>query len=207
MKVTSVEQGHLSRRVLECLGGVETSKAASEDNYTVPGFHNASVTQDVRCSPRRFASMLAAALYNRFMGTATIVTVQEFLALPEVDGQRIELIGGEVVCMGRASKGHEWVKANLNELLIGDTSGWFQGAPEVAIEVVSSEKASLLEKKFELYLAHGSKSVWVVFPEQQVVRIFSASGESRLFDRTQTLEDPTVLPGFSASVSAIFEGI
>jgi len=62
--------------------------------------------------------MLAAALYNRFMGTATIVTVQEFLALPEVDGQRIELIGGEVVCMGRASKGHEWVKANLNELLI-----------------------------------------------------------------------------------------
>src|SRR5215472_1658085 len=181
MKVTSVEQGHLSRRVLECLGGVETSKAASEDNHTVPGFHNASVTQDVRCSPRRFASMLAAALYNRFMGTATIVTVQEFLALPEVDGQRIELIGGEVVCMGRASKGHEWVKANLNELLIAwiiknpgfkllpettfelseydspipdlsvydrshkpsDTSGWFQGAPEVAIEVVSSEKASL----------------------------------------------------------------
>jgi Uma2 family endonuclease len=86
-------------------------------------------------------------------------------------------------------------------------TGWFEGAPDVAIEVVSLEKASYLEKKIELYLAHGGRSVWAVFPEQQVVRIFSASGESRLFDRTQTLEDPTVLPGFSASVSAIFEGI
>jgi hypothetical protein len=49
--------------------------------------------------------MLAAAQYNLSMGTTTMVTVQEFLALPEVDGQRIELIGGEVVSMGRGSKG------------------------------------------------------------------------------------------------------
>jgi hypothetical protein len=163
--------------------------------------------------------MLAAALYNRFMGTATIVTVQEFLALPEVDGRRIELIGGEVVCMGRASKGHECVKANLNALLIAwiiknpgfkllpettfelseydspipdlsvynrsrktsDTSGWFQGAPEVAIEVVSSEKASLLEKKFELYLPteanpfglSSRSSRWSGYSAPQVNRDFS----------------------------------
>jgi Uma2 family endonuclease len=189
--------------------------------------------------------MLAAAQYNRFTGTTTMVTIQEFRALPEVDGHRIELIGGEVVSTGRAHKGHEWVKANLIQLLIAwiiknpgfkllaettfelsdhdspipdlslyalsrkpsDMTGWFEGAPDVAIEVVSLEKASYLERKIELYLAHGGRSVWAVFPEQQVVRIFSASGESRLFDRTQTLEDPTVLPGFSASVSAIFEGI
>lgn len=177
--------------------------------------------------------------------TTTMVTVQEFRALPDVDGQRIELIGGEVVSMGRGGAGHELVKANLIELLSAwisknrtfkllaettfelgendtpmpdlslhlrtrkpkDMSAWFQGAPEVAIEVVSSEKASLLEKKIELYLTHGSKSVWIVFPEQQAVRIFHASGESKFFNNTQTLEDPTVLPGFSASVSAIFEGI
>jgi hypothetical protein len=41
------------------------------------------------------------------MGITTMLTVEEFLALPEVDGQPIELIGGEVVCMGRASNGHE----------------------------------------------------------------------------------------------------
>ncbi|HMD48562.1 MAG TPA: Uma2 family endonuclease [Bryobacteraceae bacterium] len=177
--------------------------------------------------------------------TTTMVTVQEFLALPEVEGERIELIGGEVVSMGQAKFGHEWVKANLILILSGwilknpslvllsetmvqlsdndspipdislisrsrkptDMSGWFQGAPDVAIEVVSSEKASVLEKKIELYLAHGSKSVWIVFPEHQVVRIYDASGQARMFNRTQTLEDPSVLPGFSAPVSAIFEGL
>ena len=32
----------------------------------------------------------------------------------------------------------------------------FQGAPELAIEVVSSETAARLENKIELYLAHGA---------------------------------------------------
>jgi len=177
--------------------------------------------------------------------TTTLVTVQEFLALPEPEGQRIELIGGEVVSMGRGGAGHEWVKANLIELLgawtrqnrslkllsettfvldqynspipdvsllafsrkPSDMTGWLQGAPDVAIEVVSSEKAAHLEAKIELYLAHGSKSVWVVYPERQVVRIFDRSGNAKMFERNQTLEDPAVLPGFSTPVSAIFEGI
>ena len=49
--------------------------------------------------------------------TTTLVTVQEFLALPEPEGERIELIGGEVVRMGRGGAAHEWVKANLIQLL------------------------------------------------------------------------------------------
>jgi len=47
--------------------------------------------------------------------------------------------------------------------------GLLQGAPGLAIEVVSSDKASDLEDKIELYLAHGSKSVWVVYPKRRVV--------------------------------------
>jgi len=177
--------------------------------------------------------------------TTTLVTVQEFLQLPEPQGQRMELIGGEIVAMGRGGYAHEWVKSNLIELLsawaaknrslkllsetafqldehnspIPDISllsrsrgrpgatGLIQGAPELAIEVVSSETASTLENKIELYLAHGGKSVWVVFPEQRVVRVFDASGQSRKFEQNSTLEDAIVLPGFQAPVSAIFEGI
>jgi Uma2 family endonuclease len=81
------------------------------------------------------------------------------------------------------------------------------GAPELAIEVVSSEAAERLEQKIELYFAHGSKSVWVVYPKQRVVRIFDAGGQSRKFEQNQTIEDPAVLPGFSTPVSTIFEGI
>jgi len=87
------------------------------------------------------------------------------------------------------------------------TTDWLHGAPEIAIEVVSSETAARLEQKIDLYLAHGSKSVWVAFPQRRVVRIFDAAGQSRKFEQNQALEDPTVLPGFSTPVSAIFEGI
>jgi len=176
--------------------------------------------------------------------TTTLVTVQEFLQLPEPEGQRHELIGGEVVDMGSGKVVHEIVKKNLikvlvlwlaqraiaevfvetmfqlddNTSLIPDLSvlfpgratpgstGLIQGAPELAIEVVSSETAARLEEKIELYLSNGSRSVWVAYPEQQVVWIYD-SQKARKFDRNQTLEDPVVLPGFSAPVSDIFEGI
>src|SRR5271154_739892 len=176
--------------------------------------------------------------------TTTLVTVQEFLELPEAEGQRMELIGGEVASMGLAGYPHEITKGNLIEILavwfaqnrtgkllsetpfqideqnclipdvsviarsriVPGNSGVLQGAPELAIEVVSSETAARLEEKIELYLARGSKSVWVVFPETRVVRVFDAQGGSRKFERDQTLEDPA-LPGFSALVSAVFEGV
>src|SRR6266851_5423110 len=63
------------------------------------------------------------------------------------------------------------------------STGSIQGAPEIAIEVVSSETAAHLEKKIDLYLAHGSKSVWAVFPEHRIVRTFNASGQSRKFEQ------------------------
>jgi len=177
------------------------------------------------------------------MATTTLVTVHEFLQMPEEEGLRRELIGGEVVTMPRAGYPHEVTKANLTKALIlwsiqtefrvfiettfqldeqncviadvslissarvvAGTTGIFQSAPEVSMEVVSSETAARLEEKIELYLAHGSKSVWAVFPEQRVVRIFDSSGQSKKFEQSQTLEDPA-LPGFSAPVSAIFEGV
>jgi len=177
--------------------------------------------------------------------TTTLVTVQEFLALPEPEGQRIELIGGEVVSMSFGHIPHEVVKKNLNKILVvwlaqnpvaevfnetmfqlddynslipdlsvlfpgrvtPGATGLFQRAPEVAIEVVSSETATRLETKVELYLRHGSKSVWVVFPEQRAVRIFDATGQSKKFEQSQTLADPGVLPGFQVPVAAIFEGV
>jgi Uma2 family endonuclease len=87
------------------------------------------------------------------------------------------------------------------------STGIFQGAPEVAIEIVFSELATFLEHKIQLYFAHGSKSVWVVYPEQRTVRIFDASGGGKRFEGDQPLTDPEVLPGFSIPTSAIFEGV
>jgi len=177
--------------------------------------------------------------------TTTLVTVQEFLQIPEPEGQRLELIGGEVVSMGRGGYKHEFTKSNIirafsiwlaqnprarffsesmfqvdaDTAAIPDISIFLsgpdapenteimQGAPELAIEVVSSESAARLETKVRRYLARGSKSVWVVFPELRIVRIYDPSGLSRTLEENQTLEDPIALPGFQVSAAALFEGI
>jgi Uma2 family endonuclease len=174
---------------------------------------------------------------------STPMTVEEFLRLPEVEGERLELIHGEVVGIGMAAYPHEITKANLNRLLtlwsihnpptlvfnesayqlgandtlIPDlsvdskriapgTTGLMQGAPEVAIEIVSLETAARLEDKIELYFSHGSKSVWAVYPLQRTVWIYDHAGGAKRFEHNHPLADP-VLPGFSTPTSAIFEGV
>ena len=87
------------------------------------------------------------------------------------------------------------------------TTGLFRESPDLAIEVVSSETAAHLEAKIELYFAHGSRSVWVVYPQQRVVRIFDVNGGAKRFEREQPLTDPDILPGFNIPTSAIFEGV
>jgi hypothetical protein len=91
--------------------------------------------------------------------------------------------------------------------IIPGSAGLFQGAPELAVEIVFAELATSLESKIELYFAHGAKSTWVVYPQQRVVRIFDPAGGAKRFEHDQTLADPTVVPGFGVPTSAIFEGV
>jgi len=52
------------------------------------------------------------------MATTTLVTVQEFLQMPEPERQKLELIGGEVTSMGRGKIPHEVAKKNLTKILV-----------------------------------------------------------------------------------------
>ena len=82
----------------------------------------------------------------------------------------------------------------------------FEGAPDLAIEVVSSETAAQLERKIRGYLRAGCKAVWVAYPEQRTVHVHSPDGSSRLLEESDTLELTTLLPGFQEPVSRFFEG-
>jgi Uma2 family endonuclease len=180
------------------------------------------------------------------MSTTTApLTVDEFLSLPNIEEQRVELIDGEVVEMPSGGPAHETVKSNLNEILVAwrlrrqagkvyvesayrldkrtvlvpDLSVLsserlklgieerFRGAPDLAIEVVSSETADRLQNKIRLYFKHGGKGVWSVFPGSRIVQINRPNGHSDTLEQGQILEDPDALPGFSTPVSAIFEGL
>jgi Uma2 family endonuclease len=82
-----------------------------------------------------------------------------------------------------------------------------RGAPDLAIEVVSSETADRLQTKIRLYFKHGSKDVWSVFPGSRIVQVNHPNGRTDTFEQDQILEDPDALPAFSTPVSAIFEGL
>ncbi|HYK61722.1 MAG TPA: hypothetical protein VEV85_19970 [Bryobacteraceae bacterium] len=72
---------------------------------------------------------------------------------------------------------------------------------------VPSESAEYLEGKVEGYLANGRRGVWVLYPEQRVIRLHGRSGSSRLLRETDWVEDPDLLPGFRAPVKKFFEGL
>jgi Uma2 family endonuclease len=80
----------------------------------------------------------------------------------------------------------------------------FQGAPDLAIEIVSpSDTARHVKRKVDAYLEGGSKSVWVVYPDAKSVAIYS--GDSmRESKGDQKIEDP-LLPGFSVPVASFFD--
>ena len=84
--------------------------------------------------------------------------------------------------------------------------GLFPLAPALAVEIVSSESAADLERKVELYLEKGSRLVWVVYPEQRLVRVFDQSGSSRPIRGSQPVEVDW-LPGFSIPAAQFFDGL
>jgi Uma2 family endonuclease len=78
------------------------------------------------------------------------------------------------------------------------------GAPEIAIEVVSpDDTARHLKSKVDAYLANGSQTVWIVFPDSRSVMVHTADSVREL-KADQQIDDP-LLPGFSTPVSSFFE--
>jgi Uma2 family endonuclease len=125
------------------------------------------------------------------------------------------------------------------------------GSPDIAFEVVSSDRADRLQFKIDAYLEHGSKAVCCIYPAQKKIVVWmrdesvvfrmGAHLESPLGVRAlesplgvralesplgvralesplgvralesplgvRALESPTILPGFSAPLSEIFESV
>lgn len=83
--------------------------------------------------------------------------------------------------------------------------GFFPGAPDLAIEVVSpNDLAQEVERKVQEYLAAGAAMVWVLYPETRHVMVYRSSGEARVLSMKDALEGADVLPGFTCKVEELF---
>ncbi|MGQ0562643.1 MAG: Uma2 family endonuclease [Gemmatimonadota bacterium] len=84
--------------------------------------------------------------------------------------------------------------------------GFFDGAPDLAIEVVSPPNRSgeLLQKIGE-FLEAGTQLAWIVYPTTRTVAEHSAKGEPRMYGPDEVLTAPALLPGFELKVARLFE--
>ena len=79
-------------------------------------------------------------------------------------------------------------------------------APDLAVEVVSSEKAERLNHKKRALLELGARAVVVIYPADKEILIHRANRIERLtVSGTLQLED--VLPGFAVPVADFFQGV
>ncbi len=86
-----------------------------------------------------------------------------------------------------------------------DHEGFVSGAPDLAVEIVSpGEKDSDVQDKVMDYLAHGTRLVWVVRPEQRTVTVYRPDGTARLLREGDALEGEEVVPGFKLALKDLF---
>lgn len=75
-------------------------------------------------------------------------------------------------------------------------AGFFYGAPDLAVEVVSpSNRAAETAEKVSEYLAAGARAVWVVDPRARTVAVHEASRDAAVVSATGVLDGGNVVPG------------
>ncbi len=85
----------------------------------------------------------------------------------------------------------------------------FQGAPDLAIEVISpSETPREINDKTARYLTSGTQMVWNVYPQDKIVEVWQSTEDGGMKVHTLTIHDildgGDVLPGFRLPISRIF---
>lgn len=81
-----------------------------------------------------------------------------------------------------------------------------QCPPDLAVEVFSpSDAVPQLMRKVEQYLKAGCHTVWIVYPDEEIVHVRSKDGTDRILRSGDTLTAPELLPVFSLPVAQVFE--
>ena len=91
-----------------------------------------------------------------------------------------------------------------------EQTAFIPGAPDIAVEVVSpSNTAAEIRRKVAEYLAAGSQRVWAVYAatrrNPRRVIVHRADGTAITYSGNDVITDEELLPGFSLSLSDIFD--
>jgi Uma2 family endonuclease len=88
----------------------------------------------------------------------------------------------------------------------GRIRGFFPGAPDLAVEIVSPfDRLSEMAAKVDDWLAAGTASVWVVDPSNRNIVVYHSGKTMTRFASGDELRDEDVLPGFALKLNELFE--
>lgn len=83
--------------------------------------------------------------------------------------------------------------------------GFFQGAPDLAVEVISpSNTFEQIHNKLVEYFDNGCRLAWVINPDERSILIYHQPEPDRLLTRTDFLDGEEILPGFTLPVVDLF---
>lgn len=87
----------------------------------------------------------------------------------------------------------------------GSTTGYWIGAPDLAVEVVSpNDVVSEVEEKVTEWLEAGARMVWVVSPKLKTITVYRSLTDIVTLTEKDTLDGGEVVPGFQIPVAEIF---
>ena len=86
-----------------------------------------------------------------------------------------------------------------------DRSGFFEGPPDLAVEIVSpSNTFSELSEKVDDYFVAGTKLVWIIDAGRRTITVYTSQDRPVVLREADTLSGEDVLPGFTIVVSQFF---
>ena len=88
---------------------------------------------------------------------------------------------------------------------IGKTKGYWPGAPDLAVEVLSpNDTVGEIEEKVSEWLAAGTIQVWVLSPSMHSVTVYRSLNDISTLTENDLLDGGDLLPGFRIHIEEIF---
>jgi len=94
---------------------------------------------------------------------------------------------------------------SATRLPAADRERFFEGAPDLAVEVVSpADKAGEMQQKIREYLAAGARLVWLADPRSRTLTAYHPSGDAHVYAGDEEVTGEEVIAGFSFRPSDLF---
>lgn len=88
--------------------------------------------------------------------------------------------------------------------------GFFQGAPDLAVEVISPSNTfpnntfEEIHNKLVEYFDNGCRLAWVIHPDERSILVYRQPQPEKLLTITDILEGEEVIPGFTLPITELF---